>query len=406
LKNISNFAILSLKVFDLSNWRGNFNIKIKEGAILNNNSKNIVWIDFDSLENFMVDVFKGIGVPEEDARICAEVLITADKRGIDSHGIGRLKPIYYDRIKAGIQSPKTNIEIIKDGPTTAVIDGHNGMGQVIAKKSMALAIEKAKKMGLGMVAVRNSTHYGIAGYYTLMAIEEGMIGITGTNARPSIAPTFGIENMLGTNPLTFGMPSDEEFPFVLDCATSITQRGKIEFYDRAEKEIPPGWVIGEDGKTRTDTHQILKDLKTGKAALAPLGGIGEETAGYKGYGYSAVVEILSAALQNGKFLKMLSGVEDGKPVPINLGHFFIAINISSFIDLKSFKKISGNILRSLRSSKKAPGAERIYTAGEKEYLAWLERKDKGAPINKNLQQQIITLKEELGLTEYKFPFEK
>jgi len=147
LKNISNFVILSLKVFDLLNLRGNFNIKIKEGAILNNNSRDIVWVDFDSLENFMVDVFKGIGVPEEDARICAEVLITSDKRGIDSHGIGRLKPIYYDRIKAGIQSPKTNIEIIKDGPTTAVIDGHNGMGQVIAKKSMALAIEKAKKMG-------------------------------------------------------------------------------------------------------------------------------------------------------------------------------------------------------------------------------------------------------------------
>jgi len=406
LKNISNFAILSLKVFDLSISHGNFNIKIKEGEILDNNSKDIVWLDFDSLENFMVDVFGGIGVPEEDARICADVLITADKRGIDSHGIGRLKPIYYDRIKAGIQSPKTDIEIVKDGPTTAVIDGHNGMGQVIAKKSMTLAIEKAKKMGLGMVAVRNSTHYGIAGYYALMAIKEGMIGITGTNARPSIAPTFGVENMLGTNPLTFGMPSDEEFSFVLDCATSITQRGKIEVYGRAEKEIPPGWVIGQDGKTKTDTHQILQDLKTGKAALAPLGGIGEETAGYKGYGYAAVVEILSAALQNGKYLKMLSGVEDGKPVPINLGHFFIAINISSFIDLKSFKKISGDILHSLRSSKKAPGAERIYTAGEKEYLAWLERKDKGAPINKNLQQQIITLKKELNLTKYKFPFEK
>lgn len=373
---------------------------------MNNNSKDIVWVDFDSLENFMVDVFKGIGVPEEDARICADVLITSDKRGIDSHGIGRLKPIYYDRIKAGIQSPKTDIEIVKDGPTTAVIDGHNGMGQVIAKKSMALAIEKAKKMGLGMVTVRNSTHYGIAGYYVLMAIEAGMIGISGTNARPSIAPTFGVENMLGTNPLTFGMPSDEEFPFVLDCATSITQRGKMEFYDRADKEIPPGWVIGEDGKTRTDTHQILQDLKTGKAALAPLGGIGEETAGYKGYGYSTVVEILSAALQNGKFLKMLSGVEDGKPAPINLGHFFIAINISSFIDLKSFKKISGDILRSLRSSKKAPEANRIYTAGEKEHLAWLDRKDKGAPINQNLQQQILTLKKELSLTKYRFPFEK
>jgi len=406
LKNIYNFVILNLQVFDLSNSHRNFNIEIKEDVILQNNSKDIIWVDFDSLENFIIDVFKGIGVPEEDARICADVLISSDKRGIDSHGIGRLKPIYYDRIKAGIQSPKTNIEIVKNGPTTAVIDGHNGMGQVIAKKSMALAIEKAKKMGLGMVAVRNSTHYGIAGYYSLMAIEEGMIGITGTNARPSTAPTFGVENMLGTNPLTFGMPSDEAFPFVLDCATSIAQRGKIEFYDRAEKEIPPGWVIGEDGKARTDTHQILQDLTAGKAALAPLGGIGEETGGYKGYGYAVVVEILSAALQNGKYLKMLLGVEEGKPAPINLGHFFIAINISSFIDLELFKKITGDILRSLRSSKKAPGAEKIYTAGEKEYLAWLERKDKGAPINTNLQQQILALKKELNLTKYKFPFEK
>jgi len=406
LKNISNFVILNLKVFDLSNPHENLIIKIKEEIVLYDNSKDIVWIDFDSLENFMVDVFKGIGVPEEDARICADVLITSDKRGIDSHGIGRLKPIYYDRIKAGIQSPKTDMEIVKDGPTTAVIDGHNGMGQVIAKKSMTLAIEKAKKMGLGMVAVRNSTHYGIAGYYVLMAIEAGMIGISGTNARPSIAPTFGVENMLGTNPLTFGMPSDEDFPFVLDCATSIAQRGKIEVHDRAEKEIPLGWVIGQDGKTRTDTHQILQDLKIGKAALTPLGGIGEETAGYKGYGYAAVVEILSAALQNGKYLKMLSGVEDGIQVPINIGHFFIAINISAFIGLESFKKITGEILRSLRSSKKAPEAERIYTAGEKEHLAWLDRKDKGAPIDQNLQQQILTLKKELGLTKYKFPFEK
>jgi L-2-hydroxycarboxylate dehydrogenase (NAD+) len=371
---------------------------------LYNNSKDIVWVDFDSLENFMVDVFKGVGVPEEEAKICADVLITADKRGIDSHGIGRLKPMYYDRIRAGIQSPKTNIEIVRNSLTTAIVDGHNGMGQVIAKKSMALAIEKAKKMGLGMVAVRNSTHYGIAGYYVLMAIEAGMIGISGTNARPAIAPTFGVENMLGTNPLTFGMPSDEEFPFVLDCATSIAQRGKIELYDRAEKQIPPGWVIGEDGKTRTDTHQILQDLKTGKAALTPLGGIGEETAGYKGYGYATVVEILSAALQNGKYLKMLSGMQDGQSVPINLGHFFIAINISSFTELESFKKITGQILGALRASKKAPGENRIYTAGEKEHLAWLERKHKGAPINQNLQQQILTLKKELGLTKYKFPF--
>jgi len=366
--------------------------------------KDIVWVDFDTLENFIVDVFKGVGVPEEDAQICADVLITADKRGIDSHGIGRLKTKYYDRIRAGVISPQTNLEIVKDGPTTEVIDGDNGMGMVISKKSMELAFEKAKKMGLGMVTVRNSNHYGIAGYYVLMAIEVGMIGISGTNARPSIAPTFGVENMLGTNPLAYGAPSDEEFPFVLDCATSIAQRGKIEVYDRAEKEIPPGWVIGEDGKIRTDTHQILQDLKIGKAALTPLGGIGEETAGYKGYGYATVVEILSAALQNGKYLKMVSGITDGKIASSHLGHFFIAINISAFTDLESFKKITGEIIRDLRASKKAPGAERIYTAGEKEHLAWLERKDKGAPINQNLQQQIVTLKEELGLIKYNFLF--
>ncbi|ACR79209.1 MULTISPECIES: Ldh family oxidoreductase [Kosmotoga] len=366
----------------------------------------VVWLDFDVLENFMVDVFKALGVPEEDAKIVANVLITADKQGIDSHGVGRLKPIYVERIQAGIQNPITNFEIVRESPTTAVVDGHNGMGHVIGYKAMKLAIEKAKKYGMGMVAVRNSTHYGIAGYYVQMAVDEGMIGITGTNARPSIAPTFGVEPMLGTNPLTFGMPSDEEFPFILDCATSVSQRGKIEVYARAGKEIPEGWVIGEDGKTRTDTEQILEDLKKGKAALVPLGGIGEETAGYKGYGYATVVEILSAALQGGNFLKMLTGFdEQGNRVPYRIGHFFIAINIEAFTELENFKKTTGEILRALRNSKKAPGAERIYTAGEKEYLTWLERKDKGAPLNHVLREQLVQLRDEFNLDQYKFPWE-
>jgi len=366
--------------------------------------EDVVWVDFATMEKFMVDVFQGIGVPQEDARICADVLITADKRGIDSHGVGRLKTIYYDRIKAGIQFPVTNFEIVKEGPTTAVVDGHDGMGQVISQKAMDIAIKKANQYGLGMVAVGNSTHYGIAGYYVLRAVEAGMIGITGSNARPSVAPTFGVENMLGTNPLAFGIPTDEEFPFVLDCATSLTQRGKIEVYDRAGKEIPEGWIIGENGKTRTDTHQILQDLLKGTAAFTPLGGIGEETGGYKGYGYTTVVEILSAAFQGGNFLKMLSGIKEGKRVPHHLGHFFIAVNISSFTDLVSFKKTAGDILRSLRASKKMPGQSRIYTAGEKEYLAGLERKEKGVPLNQKLQEQIIEMQDELSLTGYEFPF--
>ncbi len=367
---------------------------------------NCVWMDFDYLEQFMSAVFRGLGVPDEDADICADVLITSDKRGIDSHGIGRLKPIYYDRIKAGIQEAVTRREIIREGPTTAVIDGHNGMGHVIGKHAMHMAIDKAKTYGLGMVAVRNSTHYGIAGYYSLMAIEQGMIGITGTNARPSIAPTFGVENMLGTNPLTFGIPTDEEFPFVLDCATSVSQRGKIEVYARENKAIPEGWVIDRSGQTRTDTQQILEDLVTGKAALTPLGGIGEDNAGFKGYGYAAVVEILSAALQGGAFLKALSGLDkDGKRGPYQLGHFFMAINVEAFTELSAFKQSSGDILRSLRASEKAPGEERIYTAGEKEYLAWLDRKDRGVPLNQVLQAEMLQMRDELGLNNFRFPFE-
>jgi len=363
-----------------------------------------VWIDFETLERFMTDVFKAAGVPEEDAKICADVLIESDKRGIDSHGINRLKTIYIDRIKDGILKSVTNIEIVREGPTTAVVDGHNGMGMVVAKKSMEMAIEKARKYGMGMVAVRNSTHYGIAGYYATMATKEDMIGITGTNARPSIAPTFGVENMLGTNPLTFGIPTDEEFPFVLDCATSITQRGKIEVYAKLGKQLPPGWVIDENGNTMTDPEETLVALTKGKAALTPLGGIGEETAGYKGYGYATVVEILSAALQSGSYLKMLTGIENGKKVPYRLGHFFIAINVSAFVDPDEFKKTAGNILRELRNSRKAPGHDRIYTAGEKEYLAWLERKENGVPINEELQKEIKTLIQEFNLKGYDFPF--
>ncbi|HHY09783.1 MAG TPA: Ldh family oxidoreductase, partial [Firmicutes bacterium] len=246
-------------------------------------------------------------------------------------------------------------------------------------------------------------HYGIAGYYTLMAAEAGMIGMTGTNARPSIAPTFGVEPMLGTNPLTFSLPTDEEFPFFLDCATSMSQRGKIEVYDRRQEEIPAGWVIGADGRARTDTHQILKDLAKGEAALTPLGGLSEETGGHKGYGYATLVEILSASLQGGAFLHALSGLRNGEKVPHALGHFFTAIDIEAFTSLAEFKKTTGEILRSLRAAKKAPGQEWIYTAGEKEYLTSLERDKLGIPIGESLQGDILSLVDELGL-DYEFKF--
>jgi L-2-hydroxycarboxylate dehydrogenase (NAD+) len=345
------------------------------------------YIPFEVLEKFMLNVMIKAGIPKEDAGIIGDVLLQADKFGVDSHGVNRFKSIYLDNIKDGILNPVTNYKIIREGPTTAVVDGQNGMGHVIAYHSMNLAIEKAKKYGMGMVTVRNSNHYGFAGYYPLMAVRENMIGITGTNARPSIAPTFGVENMLGTNPLTFGIPSDESFPFLLDCATSITQRGKIELYAREGKELPPGWVIDKNGESKTNPSEVLADFITGNAALNPLGGAGEETAGYKGYGYATVVEILSSALQQGAFMKMLIGLKDGKKVPFHIGHFFIVIDIGAFTDPDDFKSTTGNILRELRAARKMPGQSRIYTAGEKENDKWMERKDKGVPFNNALLEE-------------------
>ena len=365
-----------------------------------------VFLPWDLATNFITDAFEGYGIPREDAEICTDILLASDKRGIESHGCNRFKPIYLDRIKAGIQNPVTNFDIVKETPATAVIDGHDGMGQVIGYKAMQMAIDKAKKYGVGMVAVRNSCHYGIAGYYATMATRQGCIGLTGTNARPSVAPTFGVEGMFGTNPLTWGIPSDEDFDFVLDCATSITQNGKIEYYERIGEAVHPGTVIGEDGKgVEGDAGEALKKIRGGKAALTALGGIGEALGGYKGYGYAMVVELLSAVLQDGNYGKMLNGKdENGDLVPYHLGHFFLAIDTDSFCGEDVCRKKTGDILRAIRASKKDPNAERIYTAGEKEWEIWKYREDKGVPVTEPVQKEMSEVRDELGL-DYKFPWE-
>ncbi len=366
----------------------------------------VVHLEWDMIEDFVNKVFMANGVPEEDAKICTDVLLDADKRGMDTHGLNRLKPIYIDRIQAEIQSAKTNWEIIKETSTTAVMDAHDGMGQVASYHAMKLAIEKAKEHGMGMVAVRNSTHYGTAGYYTEMAAAEGCIGLSGTNARPSIAPTFSVQNKLGTNPLAFAFPTDEEFPFSLDAATSIIQRGEVELRDRQDEDTPAGTVIGKDGSAMTDSPKILESLVDGTAALAPLGGIGEDLAGYKGYGYATVVEVLSSALQQGNYLSMLTGISaDGGKAKFHLGHFFMAVDTEAFMGLEEFKHTAGEIMRELRAATVAPGEERIYTAGEKEYLTWMERKETGLAVNKSVQKELIELRDDAGLDEFVFPFE-
>ncbi len=355
------------------------------------------------IKQFMMDVFQGLGVPAEDAAISAEVLITSDLRGIESHGVGRLK-YYYDRITAGVHHTQTEIEVVKETETTVLIDGHHGMGHVVAYNAMRTAIEKAKTYGLGAASVRNGTHFGIAGYYPLMAATEGLVGFTVTNARPSIAPTFSTEPMLGTNPIAFAAPSDMPYPFCLDAATSIAQRGKIEVASRAEKPVPEGWVVDTEGQSLTDPDQILKDFGEAAAALLPLGGAGEEYAGYKGYSLATMVEILAAALAGGPFMKDLLGfAEDGSRRPYMLGHFFLAIDVEHFVPLPVFKKVTGGIMRTLQNARKAPGAERIYVAGEKEYEREKVIRECGVPVNPNLRSELCFMRDELnieGYTEY------
>ena len=366
-----------------------------------------VILDWKTTHDFIKDAFVGYGVPADEAEIVTDVLLESDRRGIESHGCNRFKPVYIDRIKAGIQFAETNFEILKETETTAVVDGHHGMGQVIGHKAMTMAIEKAKKYGMGMVVVRNSTHYGIAGYYTTMATKAGCIGMTGTNARPSVAPTLGVEGMFGTNPFTLGVPTDEDFDFNFDCATSITQNGKVEYYERIGEEIHPGTVIDLDGNpVEGDAGVALKKIRQGTAALTTLGGIGEALGGYKGYGFAMFVEFLSSILQDGAFGKDLDGKDaEGNIRPYQLGHFFIAIDTEHFLGEEIARKKAGEIIRGVRASKKAPGEDRIYTAGEKEYDIWMQRKDSGVPINESVQKEMNQVRDDLGL-DYIFPWEK
>ena len=351
----------------------------------------------EKLEEFMHNVFCELGVPTADAAICANVLITSDLRGIESHGIGRLR-MYVDRIHKGLVEPIASPEIIRESPTTALIDGQHGIGMVIAHQSMILAIEKANAYGMGSVAVRNSTHFGIDGYYPLMAIDAGMIGMSFTNARPSVSPTFSTQPAMGTNPIAFGVPTDEEFPFLFDAATSITQRGKIEVSNRKEVPVHPGWVIDQNGKPMDNPTAILDSLVAKNASLLPLGGATEELGSHKGYGLSVMVEILSSALQSGAFLFELSGLtKDGKETRFRVGHFFMAIKIENFLPLDEFKRNVGNLLRELRSLRKAPGQNRIYTAGEKEYINEKRIRSEGVPINENLKKDLVHVQDLLNI---------
>jgi len=347
-------------------------------------------VDSKKLFELTKKLFIANGVPEPDAHISAEVLISADLRGIDSHGVSRL-PYYIGKLKNKTVNPHPNIKIVRELPATALVDGDNGFGPVVAKKAMEIAIEKAKKVGAGLVSVQRSNHFGIAGYYTMMALKEGMFGIAMTNAVSMVAPTFGAKGMLGTNPISFTAPCGKLKPFVLDMATSAVPMGKIEIALKNQQKIPPGWLYGADGEFTDDPSSLFKG-----GALAPLGGT-RELGGHKGYGLALMVDILSAVLSDSNYGAKQEGLMSMRPEPSNVGHFFMAFPVEGFRPLKEFTKTIDEALTAIRESPRAKGQERIYIHGEPEFEFEEERKEKGIPLHPLVILNLSNLAKDAGI---------
>ncbi len=352
--------------------------------------ENYVRIPKDRLFEFVVDVFKNLDVPEEDAEIVADNLIMADMRGVESHGVQRLKR-YVDGIEKNAVNVHPNIRTVKESPVFAVLDGDEALGQVAGYKGMKMAIEKAKKVGVGIVGVRNSNHYGIAGYYALMAVKEGLVGISMTTSRPLVTHTGAMEKFMGTSPIAVGAPVENDHPFLLDMATSMVPSGKIEVYRRKNKPVPEGWAIStETGEIITDPRKILSP----KGTILPLGGLGELHGGHKGYGLSAVVDILAGILNGATWSHHVGGTSDKHS---DVGHFFMAIDPGAFGDIEEFKMNMKKFVDELRGAKKHPGFERIWVHGEKGFLTYETRLKLGVPIYKKVLDEMNNIAEKLGV---------
>lgn len=346
-----------------------------------------------ALCDFVRRVFVRLGVPSNEARIAADVLVLADLRGIGSHGVARLSR-YVTGIRRAAISPVDKSRVVKETLTTALIDGGNSLGQVVGHKAMDVAIRKAKKHAVGVVAVRNSNHYGIAAYYSLMAIRKNLIGISMTNAYPLVVPTFGRLAVLGTNPISFVSPGKEELPFVLDMATSVVPRGKLEVYDRQGKQIPLGWAVDQNGRGSADPSAVLRSMEQRLGGgLLPLGGEGEQFAGYKGYGLALMVDVLCGVLSGAATALQVYADERRA----NVGHFFMALDPKAFRPLSEFKRDMDRLLRSVKDSPKAGGQDRIYVAGEKSAARVKENRNAGIPLDAKVIESLRRIGEEVGV---------
>ena len=335
---------------------------------------NFVYIQEEKLNAFCQDAFEGFGFSPEEASIIKDVLMMSDMYGIQSHGMQRVVR-YHKGIEKGLIDIKAKPEVVFETPVSAVIEGHDAMGQLVGHFAMELAIKKAKESGIGIVSARNSNHYGIAGYYADLALKEGLIGFSCTNSEAIMVPTFARKAMLGSNPIAFTMPA-EPYNFFFDASTTVVTRGKLEMYNKLGKELPNGWALNKDGKASQDAGEVLGNISDHVGGgIMPLGGNTEQLGSHKGYGYGMLCEIFASIFsQGGTSNKCMTGGRS------NICHGFMAINPAIFGNPEDVKKHFSTFLQELREAPKAEGAERIYTHGEKEAEAIEVCRKEGVPV--------------------------
>jgi L-2-hydroxycarboxylate dehydrogenase (NAD+) len=346
----------------------------------------MVRVNHKKLEQFVSGVFQALEVPAPDADIAAEVLVAADLRGVDSHGVVRVNPrsFYAKDLKDGRINPKPDIKVVRDNAASVLVDGDAGLGMVVGHRAMLLAIEKARASGVGFAIVRNSRHFGMSAYYSMMALSRGLIGIAMTNASRQVVPTFGRESRYGTNPISLAAPADKGRPFVLDMATTTAAAGKLEIAARHGNKIPVGWALDENAQNTTDP-------RTGQKArrLLPLGST-REGGSHKGYGLAIMVEILC-------------GVLSGSVVALNeakspeRGHFFGAIDIGFFRPVEEFKADMDQMLAELRATPPQDDQEQVYVAGDIEQNTAEDRAENGIPLHPSIMEDLRVLGEEYGV---------
>ena len=347
------------------------------------------------LEKFTIAVLQKIGCPETDAKTAAAVLLSADLRGVDSHGVARLSG-YVRLWEAGRINPTPNVRVVHETPSTAVVDGDAGLGLVVAPFAMKVAIEKAKIAGTGWVSVKNSNHYGIAGVHAMQALQHDMIGISLTNASPLVSPTFSKERLLGTNPISVAIPAKEQPPFVLDMATTTAANGKLEILQRKNEQAPEGWIQDKDGQSTTDPLGV----KDG-GALLPLGG-DREHGSQKGYGLGAVVDIFSAVLSGanyGPWVPPFVAFLEPHPNPVGegLGHFFGAMRVDAFRPADEFKQHMDNWIGRFREATPIDGHEKVLIPGDPERELEAERRANGIPLLAPVLEDLRVLGEKMGI---------